>query len=227
MSVYAISDLHLSFAANKPMNIFRGWENHTERIKANWKRLVNENDTVVLPGDFSWALKLEDTLEDFKFLESLPGTKIIGKGNHDLWWGTRKKIEDFFKINDIKTVKLLFNNAYKVENSVICGTRGWFYDCSAEDTKVLMREVGRLKASLSEAKKLGGEIKLFLHYPPVYGEYVCREMLDVIKEFGIDTVYHGHIHGAGFNHAVKEFEGVKFKLISCDCVDFTPVLIEK
>lgn len=227
MALFTISDLHLSFSSNKPMNIFRGWENHTERIAANWKRLVKKDDTVVLPGDFSWALKINDTLEDFRFLEKLPGNKIILKGNHDLWWGTKKKVEEFLNDNGIYSVKILFNNAYLVDGNTVCGTRGWFYDCAQEDKKVLMREVGRLEKSLDEAAALGGKPVLFLHYPPVYGEYVCKEIIDVIKSRNINKVYHGHIHGAGFNNAVKEYDGIQFKLVSCDCVDFTPVLIEK
>ena len=128
MSIYAISDLHLSFGTDKPMNIFHGWENHTDRLIANWKRLVKEEDTVILPGDFSWGLKIEETLLDFKFLEDLPGKKIILKGNHDLWWSTVKKIREFWKANDINSVDLIFNNSLTVEGYAIAGTRGWFYD---------------------------------------------------------------------------------------------------
>ncbi len=227
MSVYTISDLHLSFGTDKPMDIFRGWENYIDRITANWNRLVNENDTVILPGDLSWALKLEDTLEDFKYLENLPGTKIIGKGNHDLWWTTKKKIEEFFKKNEIKTVKLLFNNAYLIENIAICGTRGWFYDAAQTDKKVVLREVGRLETSIKEALKFNAEPVVFLHYPPVYSDMVCQELFEVLKKYKIKTVYHGHIHGAGFNKSVSQFEGVSFKLVSCDCVDFTPLCVKK
>ena len=115
MKIYAISDLHLSSAGDKPMDIFHGWENYIDKLTANWNRVVSPEDTVILPGDFSWALKIEDALLDFKYLDALNGTKIIAKGNHDLWWSTRKKIEEFFEKNDIKTVKLLFNNAYKID----------------------------------------------------------------------------------------------------------------
>ena len=137
LSIYAISDLHLSFGSNKPMDIFYGWGNHTERIKANWCRLVNENDTVILPGDFSWGLKLTETLEDFKFLESLPGKKVILKGNHDLWWSTVKKLREFFEANNIKSVEILFNNeVYKyflsADLGVFPGTHSvlWEQACS-------------------------------------------------------------------------------------------------
>ena len=227
MSVYTISDLHLSFGADKPMDIFHGWENHTDRITANWNRLVKPEDTVILPGDLSWALKLEDTLDDFKYLETLNGTKIIGKGNHDLWWSTKKKIEEFFQKNEIKSVKLLFNNAFLVENIAVCGTRGWFYDAAETDKKVVLREAGRLETSIKAAIETGGNPTVFLHYPPVYSDMVCEEIFEVLKKYEIKTVYHGHIHGAGLNKSVAEYDGISFKLVSCDCVDFTPICIKK
>lgn len=206
------------------MTVFRGWENYVERIEANWKRLIKPCDTVVLPGDLSWGLKLTDAYEDFLFLNELPGKKILLKGNHDLWWSTVKKVNNFFEENQFDTISLLFNNAIAVENRVICGTRGWFYD-EGEDSKIRKREVGRLKMSLEAADKLNGEKTVFLHYPPVYGEYVCRDILAVLHEYSIKTVYHGHIHGSGFHNAVSEFEGISFKLISADCIDFTPILL--
>lgn len=222
MSIFAISDLHLSFGVAKPMDIFKGWDNHSERIKANWKRLVKPEDTVVLPGDFSWGLKIEETLEDFKFLEKLPGKKLILKGNHDLWWSTAKKIREFFEQNDIGSVDIIFNNCAIAEGFAIAGTRGWFYD-DKSSKKVLLREAGRLDKSLSDAEKTGLPILTFLHYPPVYSDSVCQEIFEVLKNHNVKTVYYGHIHGLGYINAVKEYEGIKFKLISCDCIDFTPI----
>ena len=227
MALYTISDLHLSFSCDKPMDVFKGWENHTEKLKSNWNHLVKNEDTVVLPGDFSWGLKLEDTLKDFQFLNQLNGQKIILKGNHDLWWQTKKKTEEFLKNNNIDTVKILFNNAYLAEGIAICGTRGWFYDCKENDKKVLNREVGRLEASITEALKLNAPLAVFLHYPPVYSGFVCEEIIEVLKKYDIKKVYHGHIHGAGFNNAVKEYEGIEFKLVSCDCNNFTPIIVAK
>ena len=209
------------------MNIFKGWDNYTDRIKANWQRLVRKEDTVILPGDLSWGLKLEETLNDFNFLESLNGEKIIAKGNHDLWWVTKSKIENFFKENDINTIKILFNNAYLVENIAVCGTRGWFYDDKESDKKVVLREAGRLETSINAALKLSGEPIVFLHYPPVYSNMACNEIFDVLKKYNIKRVYHGHIHGNGFNRAVSNYDGIDFKLVSCDCVDFTPVCVKK
>ncbi len=224
MSIFGISDLHLSFGTNKPMDIFRGWDNHTSRLFANWNRLVDKNDTVIIPGDLSWALKLEETKKDFEFLKSLNGKKILLKGNHDLWWSTAKKINTFFAENNITDSEILFNNCVIAEGYAIAGTRGWFYDNSGSK-KVLLREAGRLEASLKSAEETGLPILVFLHYPPVYADFVCREILDVLKNHNVTNVYHGHIHGAGFNNAVKEFEGINFHLISCDCIDFTPLKI--
>ena len=224
MSIFAISDLHLSFGSNKPMNIFKGWNNHTERIEANWRRLVTDNDTVILPGDLSWGLKIEETLEDFKFLESLPGKKILLKGNHDLWWSTAKKLREFWETNNINSVDIVFNNCAVVEGYAIAGTRGWFYD-DASNKKILAREAGRLDTSLLKAEETGLPILTFLHYPPVYANEVCNEILDVLKAHNIEKVYYGHIHGSGFFNIVHEFDSIKFQLISCDCIDFTPIFI--
>ncbi len=206
------------------MDIFRGWENHTHKLLANWNRLVKEEDTVVLSGDLSWALKLSETKEDFEFLKKLNGKKILIKGNHDLWWSTRNKINTFFKENNITDSQILFNNCFTAEGYAIAGTRGWFYDNSGSK-KVLLREAGRLETSIKSALETGLPILVFLHYPPVYGDYVCREILDVLQRYNIKDVYHGHIHGSGLNHAIKEFEGINFHLISCDCIDFTPIRI--
>ncbi len=225
MSIFTISDLHLSIGTNKPMEIF-GWDNHISRIESNWKRLVKETDTVVLPGDFSWALKLQESLEDFKFLEALPGKKLLLKGNHDLWWSTVKKVNEFWNINDIKSVALVFNNAIVAEDRAICGTRGWMFSSSEEDKKIIARESGRLERSLSEAVKTGYEPLVFMHYPPAYGSEVCREFIEILKKYSIEKVYYGHIHGNGFNNAVTEFDGIKLKLVSCDCMNFVPFLIK-
>jgi len=224
LSIFAISDLHLSFGSNKPMDIFHGWDNHTQRLFANWKRLVNVNDTVVLPGDLSWALKLEESEKDFEFLKSLPGKKILLKGNHDLWWSTANKIHNFLKEKEFNDVEIVFNNCAVCEGYAIAGTRGWFYD-NTGSKKVLAREAGRLEASLNAAEATGLPIITFLHYPPAYGDYVCHEILDVLQKHNIKKIYYGHIHGSGFNNALKEFDGIKMQLISCDCIDFTPLKI--
>ena len=184
MSIFAISDLHLSFGGNKPMDIFRGWDNHTERLLAHWNRLVKPQDTVVLPGDFSWALKLEDTKADFEFLKKLNGKKVFLKGNHDLWWSTVKKLKEFFAANEIDDVEILFNNTIVAEGYAIAGTRGWFYDLKGEN-KVVLREAGRLETSIKAALETGLRPVVFTHYPPVYGDWVCEEIFEVIKKYDI------------------------------------------
>lgn len=224
MSLYAISDLHLSFGADKPMDIFRGWEDYVNRIKQNWCRVVGEDDTVVIPGDISWALALDDAVADFAFINSLPGKKIILKGNHDLWWSTAKKLREFLEKNSFNTITFVFNNTVEVENFAVCGTRGWFYDLTGE-SKVVLREAGRLETSIAAAENTGLRPVVFTHYPAVYGDWVCNEIFDVIKRHDIKTVYHGHIHGSGFNNAKSHYDGVNFKLLSADCINFTPMLI--
>ena len=225
MSVFTISDLHLSLGTNKPMEVF-GWENYVERIESNWKRMVKDQDTVVIPGDFSWALKLEESLNDFKFIDSLPGTKLLFKGNHDLWWSTVKKVNEFFVSNSIKTVRLVFNNAVECEDYAVCGTRGWLFSGAEEDKKIIAREAGRLRRSLEEAVKTGKEPLVFTHYPVAYGGEHCAELIEILKEFNVKIVYYGHIHGNGFNNAIPEFNGIKLKLVSSDCINFVPYLIK-
>ena len=224
MSIFAISDLHLSFGVDKPMNIFRGWDNHTDRIRANWCRLVKDEDTVILAGDLSWGLKIEEAEKDFRFLESLPGKKLLIKGNHDLWWSTAKKMHEFLKSKNFNSIDIIFNNCAIVEGYAIAGTRGWFYDDNSSK-KVLLREAGRLESSLKAASETGLPIITFLHYPPVYSDSVCNEIMDVLKKYNIKKVYHGHIHGLGVNNVVREYEGMELCLTSCDLTDFTPVFV--
>lgn len=225
MALFTISDLHLSFGTNKPMDKFYGWENYVDKIYANWQRTVSDCDTVVLPGDFSWALKLDETLEDFKFLQKLNGKKVLLKGNHDLWWSTRKKLEAFFEENNITDISLVHNSICETEDFCICGTRGWFFD-DESNRKILNREALRLETSLKLAEETNKQRAVFLHYPPVYNSQVCQEIFSVLKKHKVDTVYYGHIHGAGCNHAMQEYEGIKLKLVSCDCINFTPYRIK-
>ncbi|MBO4432182.1 MAG: metallophosphoesterase [Clostridia bacterium] len=226
MRLFAISDLHLSFGVNKPMDVFSGWENYTDRLKTNWEKVVDADDTVVIAGDVSWGISLEESLEDFRFLNSLSGKKIIIKGNHDYWWSTVTKIKKFFDDNGLDTLNILHNNCYFDGKIAICGTRGWVYDGTGEkDEKVISRECGRLDRSLSMAKDLGAMPLTFLHYPPAYGEYVCDEIVSVLKKHEINTVYYGHIHGSSTYKALTEYGGIKLKILSADSVGFTPILI--
>ena len=228
MSLFAIADLHLSLGEDKPMDIFSGWDNYVERLEKSWRSIVNENDTVVIAGDISWAMKLEETYTDFKFIKDLPGKKIFLKGNHDYWWGTKSKIEKFLAENELDTISVLFNNTYVCDEYAICGTRGWFLENDSEaDIKVLNREIGRLQTSINEARKTGAEPIVFLHYPPVYGITECTEIMDVLLSNNIKKCYYGHIHGhSNMRNAVEgEYKGINFKLISCDRLSFTPILV--
>ena len=225
MSVFVIADLHLSLGTDKPMDIFRGWDGYEKRLEENWRKLITHNDTVVIPGDISWAMKLSDTFEDFRFINGLPGRKLFLKGNHDYWWDTRRKMEMYLKENGFDTIEIVFNSAYAAEGYAICGTRGWFYDAETDsDKKVLSREVGRLRTSLNEALKTGLEPVVFLHYPPVFGNQRCDDILNVLKEYEIKKCYYGHLHGinAARKAVTGDFEGIKFRLISSDYLKFMP-----
>lgn len=228
MSLYAIADLHLSLGTDKPMDIFGGWDNYIERLDKNWRSTVKSEDTVVIAGDISWAMRLEQTFKDFSFIESLPGRKIFLKGNHDYWWTTRKKIEAYLKENNFKSISILFNSAEVVENFAVCGTRGWSYDCSTqEDIKILNREVGRLTMSIEQARKLDREVIVFLHYPPVFSGYECTEIMNVLREYKIKKCYYGHIHGKqiGKKAIIGFHNGIDFHMVSSDQVGFVPVLV--
>ncbi len=227
MSIFAIADLHLSFGTNKPMDVFKGWSNYTERLRENWVSSVGENDTVVISGDISWAMRLDDTEADFTFINNLPGRKIFVKGNHDFWWSTKNKINTFLVQKGFNTISVLYNNAFEADGVAICGSRGWFYDAeSDEDKKILMREVGRINASINAGKALDLEPILFLHYPPIYGNAECGEILDALIKSGVKRCYYGHIHGDGAKHAFEGKKyGIEFKLISSDFLKFKPVSV--
>lgn len=228
MALFAIGDTHLSLGADKPMDIFRGWQGYTERLEKNWRACVGEDDTVVVAGDVSWAMKLEHTAEDFAFLDRLPGRKLLMKGNHDYWWTTKTKMDKYISDMGFSTLSILFNNAYECCGAAVCGTRGWSYDCPESEQTVLLRECGRLRMSLDEAKKTGLEPVVFLHYPPVYGDYRCGEIMDVLHEYGVTRCLYGHLHGGSHQRAVQgECEGIEMKLIAGDYLDFMPYLVRK
>lgn len=225
MSLFAIADTHLSFGTNKPMDSFPGWNDYVERIEKNWNKIVTADDTVVIAGDISWAMNFDELKADFEFLNNLNGTKIIIKGNHDYWWNTLKKMNEFIDKNYFDTIKILFNNSYTVDGISVCGSRGWMFEGEDEhDEKVLSREVGRLKLSLDSAES---ENKIvFLHYPPITTDSKCDEILSVLKQYGIKKCYYGHLHGKAAKIAVDDtIDGIDFKLISCDRLSFIPKLV--
>ena len=224
MALYTIGDLHLSLGTDKPMDVFKGWTDYVKRLTAAWNRLVGEEDTVVLAGYLSWGMTLEESLADFRWIDRLPGSKILLKGNHDYWWSTKSKMDKFFAANGLETLRILHNNHYVCGGLAVCGTRGWNYDSGeSEDKKVLFREVGRLKASLDSVQDPALERVVFLHYPPVYAQTVCEEIAAVLEEYGVKRCFYGHIHGSASAHAVTGlWRGIELRLVSCDYAQFTP-----
>ena len=228
MAVYAIADLHLSFGTDKPMDVFPGWANYTERIRENWQRLVTPDDTVVIAGDISWAMDIRDTVKDFEYIRQLNGKKILLKGNNDYWWTTKAKMDRFLSENGFDCMSILHNNFLTADGLALCGSRGWFYDAETDaDMKVLNREVGRLRRSVEPAVKAGYEPIVFLHYPPIYNNMECEEIMSVLREYGVKKCFYGHIHGgnAAKRAFIGERYGISFKLIACDYLKFMPLAV--
>ena len=239
MSIFSIADLHLSTVSSKPMDIFGNrWQMYMSKLEKNWRAVVGESDTVIIPGDISWAMKLSEAVHDLKFIDNLPGKKIIGKGNHDLWWTTVSKMQTFLEENDITSISFLHNNAYLVEDYIICGTRGWFTGEKNQNTvgnadyeKLSKRELSRLKLSLDQGMKLAeksdakdSRILVYMHFPPVFGDFVCEEMISLMKEYNVLHCYFGHIHGIYNIPRTFVFGGIPLSIISADYLNFTPII---
>ena len=229
MSVYVIADLHLSFQQNKPMDIFgSNWENHPEKIRKSWLENVKQEDTVILPGDFSWATYIQDTKLDFQYLNELPGRKILLKGNHDYWWTTLSKMNEFIQTNNFSNIEFLYNNSYLVEDKIIVGTRGWAFQDNEESRKMINRENERLKLSFKHAIENYGnerEIIVFMHYPPIVSEELLGgkylEFYKTMKQYNVKECYYGHLHGNSHKDAIEgEVGGINFHLISADYLNF-------
>ncbi len=229
MSLYVIGDLHLTLSdPSKTMEVFPGWENYQERIEKNWLETVKPEDTVVIAGDLSWGMSLQQAEPDFRFINGLPGRKLILKGNHDYWWVTKKKMETFFAENGFDTLNIIHNNHYAYENYGICGTRGWVNGTDGsrdvQDEKVLKREVQRLETSIKSAVEAGLEPLVFMHYPPIFASNFNYDILEILYRYNIKECYYGHIHGRSAHElCVKNtYDGVNFHLISGDYIHFMP-----
>lgn len=229
MSIYVIGDLHLSFSENKPMDIFGdNWRGHEEKIKKNWIEKVTDNDLVILPGDFSWSMKLEDTEKDFKYINNLPGKKLLLKGNHDYWWNTVTKMRKLLEEKNFKNIDFIYNQGYQFEDYIIAGTRGWSLLEEDKDEKVLNRELARLEASIKDGLQKGGEDKeiiVFMHYPPISNSIIVNnqksEFVDIMKKYNVKKCFYGHLHGSSIRDAFEGvFEGIEFKLVSADGLNF-------
>lgn len=232
MAIFTIADLHLPGreGSKKSMEVFgRRWIGGVDKLIKNWNAIISGNDSVVLPGDISWAMTLEEARDDFALLDSLPGIKYIGKGNHDFWWTTASKMNKFFAENKFDTLKLLYNNSYVVENINICGSRGWFSEESNQKTvgevdwqKIVERETLRLKISLDSVTDNFLPTLAFLHFPPVWNGAVCDNIIELLHSRGVRRCYYGHIHGVYSEEANFDFEGIRFEMISADYLDFCP-----
>ncbi len=235
MAIYAIADLHLSLGTNKPMDVFNGWRDYVVKLEKNWREVISENDTVVIAGDISWAMHLNECEKDFEFLNNLPGQKILIKGNHDYWWCTRKKIETFLEEKNYNTINILYNNSIIVNNKAICGTRSWLFEDDEQDEKIAGREKGRLVASIEHAikQKMNSEntydeIIVFLHYPPLSKDFMSKDIIEALKVYNVKRCFYGHLHGASIQHAVQGIkEGIYYKLISADALNFCPICVQK
>ena len=223
------------------MEVFgKRWTGYLQKLQSGWDAVVEENDTVIIPGDISWAMRLEEAADDLSWLQKRPGIKLIGKGNHDFWWATQKKMQQFFDENGFDSLRILYNNAYVVEDQIVCGTRGWFLDehqqvtvGDADYQKIAAREVIRLKLSLDEAKRLQTEhemttgqklpIVVYLHFPPVWQSFCCQEFVDLFHEYGVKHCYFGHIHGSYSLERHFVAEDIEFTLVSSDFLNFSPL----
>ena len=231
MAIYAIGDLHLSLdeRIEKPMDVFgRSWADHDARLKANWIETVDPDDIVIVCGDISWGLRLDEAMADLKFIEELPGKKIITKGNHDLWWVS------IGKLNSIsEELVFLQNTAYITPEGVgICGTRGWICPGTdgfdSHDQKIYQRELLRLEMSIRDAINRGAkELIVSLHYPPSNDKFQESGFTEMLSKYNVKTCIYGHLHGReAFKNGYKgSWDGVEYKLVSLDYVDATPVKI--
>ena len=229
MALYAIGDLHLCLGAPKPMDIFGGaWVGYMDKLKEGMS-VITQEDTTVLLGDLSWALDLPSSAADFAWINEIPGKKIILKGNHDYWWSTVAKFQKFCSDNGFENLHLLNNNCFDYEQYAICGTRGWFFEeerSGQHDEKVFRRELMRLEASLKAA---GEKPKLvFLHYPPRYKGYECREILELLEKYEVRRCFYGHLHGGSHKLAMEgQWDGVDFRLVAADYIGFSPFCVLK
>lgn len=248
MKVFAISDLHLSTAVEKPMDIFgAGWENHFAKICEDWRAKVSPCDLVLLGGDISWGMSVEEAAPDYALIDELPGIKVVGKGNHDYYWSSLNKMRQSFK-----GFLFLQNNAYRILKDgtcysyaaaarknesiacleggavVLCGSRGWNIptcDSEEQDKKIYEHELARLKLSLDSAAKLkkdGDVLIALLHYPPFDADFASSAVTDLLESYGVKYALYGHLHGKGVRVAKRlQKGGVEYVLCSCDLVDNT------
>lgn len=227
MSLFAISDLHLALNEDKPMDIFGDmWYMHHEKIKKNWIEKIKDDDTVLIAGDISWSMNIEDGFEDLKWIHELPGRKIIIKGNHDYWWCSISKLNALYDDMDF-----IQNNFFSYKDYAICGTRGWINsegeNAKEHDKKIYRRELIRLKLSLDQAVKSGfKKIIVMMHYPPTNEKFEPSQFTQIFKEYGVEKVIYGHLHGPSLKNVLEgNVDETEYIMTSCDYIEFNPVKI--
>lgn len=227
MGLYAISDLHLALSGDKPMDVFgEHWYKHHEKIKENWLEKISDKDTILIAGDISWSMKMEEGLKDLDWIHELPGRKIFVRGNHDYWWQSISKLNNLYE-----DMNFIQNNYFSYEDYAICGTRGW--TCpggehfTEHDEKIYSRELIRLKLSLDLAVKNGyKKFMVMIHYPPTNERFEETEIIKIFKEYGVEKVFYGHLHGYSLKRVmVGEVEGIEYILTSADYINFNPIKI--
>lgn len=231
MAIYVIGDLHLSFGVNKPMDVFGDvWKNYEERLKQDWLSKVSSSDTVILPGDFSWAMYLDEAERDFEFINNLLGTKILLKGNHDYWWNTVTKMRKYIKEKGFENIDFLYNNSYEIEDRIIVGAKGWNISEDEEDIRLTKRESERLELSINDGISKYGENKeiiAFMHYPPLTKKYMETEYTKILQKYNIKRCYYAHLHAMAIQDAVEgKIDGIEYKLTSSDALKFKLIKIE-
>lgn len=231
MTVYAISDLHLPGGAKKPMDIFGAhWSGHFDKIRADWRARVADDDLVLIAGDISWAMRLQEAQADLNAIGALPGRKVLLRGNHDYWWSSISRVREALP----EGMYALQNDALAIGDVVLCGTRGWLVPGSAQldadDERIYLRELSRLTLSLQHAEALRQTMRgqgitprtiAMLHYPP-FGEHGgASDATRLLTQYGVDDAVYGHLHGPGLQGAFSgELEGVIYHQTSCDGLDF-------
>jgi uncharacterized protein len=227
MGLYAISDLHLALSGDKPMDVFgEHWYKHHEKIKNNWLEKISDEDTILIAGDISWSMKMEEGLKDLDWIHELPGRKIFVRGNHDYWWQSISKLNNLYE-----DMNFIQNNYFAYEDYAICGTRGW--TCpggehfTEHDEKIYSRELIRLKLSLDLAVKNGyKKFMVMIHYPPTNERFEETEIIKIFKEYGVEKVFYGHLHGYSLKRVmVGEVEGIEYILTSADYINFNPIKV--
>ena len=230
MSIYAIGDLHLSLNKEKPMDIFGdNWKEHEKLIKKNWLETIDEKDLVLLPGDFSWEMNIKDMYADFRYLNELPGKKILLKGNHDYWWTTLLSMRKFLEENKFKNIDFLYNNSYEYEDKIIVGTRGWTLNDTENSEKMNNREIERLKLSLEDGVSKYGQKEMIclMHYPPMNKDLSkIGTYIEIMKKYNVKICLYGHLHSKSHKDAFEGiYEDIEFKLVSSDYLEFKPCKI--